>query len=108
MNTPRALAMTNYSVAGSVSGQVAAGETITFTITAPDGTTVAPQTALTLADLSYADSFADSTTIQTGTYNCAFHIDADTGFTAADWTASFTVPASPTTRTGSGTLTVTP
>jgi hypothetical protein len=100
--------MTNYSVKGSISGQVAAGETVTIAITAPDGTKVAPQSAQTLADLSYSDAFADATTIQVGTYNCAFHIDGDSGFTAADWTASFTVTPAPTTRTGTGTLTVTP
>ncbi len=100
--------MTNYTVKGSITGQVAAGETVQIAVTAPDGTKVAPQTALTLADLSYADAWADATVIQTGLYNVAFHIDGDSGFTAADWTASFTVSPTPPNRTGTGTLTVTP
>ena len=100
--------MTNYAVSGTVSDQVAAGETVTFTITAPDGTTVAPQTAQTLADLSWSDSFADATTIQTGTYTVAAHGDADAKFTAWDATGTYTVAPAPVTRTGTVSLTVTP
>ena len=100
--------MTNYAVAGTVSDQLAAGETVTFTITAPDGTTVAPQTALTLADLSWSDAFADATTIQTGTYLVAAHGDADAKFTAWDATGSDVVSPTPVPRTGTVSLTVTP
>ena len=100
--------MTNYSVSGAVTGQVAAGETVTITVVAPDGTKVAPQTAQTLADLSYSDSWADTTTIQTGTYTGNVHVDADAQFSSADFALSFTVSPTPTPRTISGKLTVTP
>lgn len=80
---------------GSINGQAVAGETVTITVTHPDGTkdTLITQT---LADNTFSISKPYDIA---GTYTAQAHMDKDAKFTAWDSSIeSFTI--SLTTRTG--------
>lgn len=67
---------------GIVSAQNQAGETVTLTVTKPDGTTDV-FTAMTLADKSYS---VTRTYTVAGNYSVTAHVDADAQFNAANST----------------------
>lgn len=80
--------MGSKTATGTVSAQAAAGETVTVTITKPDGTKVT-QTATTSATGGFTLTYTDNP----GNYSSVFHIDADAGYVAADSSAiPFTIP----------------
>jgi len=72
---------------GSVSAQVASGETVTLTVTKPDSTKDS-WTTTTLAD----KTFTLTKPYPAGNYSLVVHIDKDAEYTAADSTSvPFTV-----------------
>ena len=84
-----------------MSAQVAAGETVTITVTKPDGTETL--TATTLADKTYS---VTKTYTVAGNYSAVAHQDADTQYSAWDaGPVTFTIAL--TTRTGTLTVTLT-
>lgn len=80
----------NVNFSGEVSAQAAAGETVTITITMPDGSEDT-QTATTQADGTFATA-VKSYAIG-GTYNFVASIPADAAYKAASVNGSFTVLA---------------
>ena len=85
---------------GVVSAQAESGETVTITITKPDGTTE-QLTALTQVD----GTFSTTKDYPAGDYSALFHIDADGTYMAADiGPIPFTVPLQPRTITASVTF----
>lgn len=79
----------NVNFSGNVSAQAAPGETVTVTITFPDGKTTDTQTATTQADGTFATQ-AKSYMIA-GTYTWVANIAADSEYKAKSVTGSFTV-----------------
>lgn len=88
--------------AGSVSAEVAAGETVTLIVTKPDGTTET-LTTTTLVDGSYE---LTKTYAVAGQYSFVAHVDADAEFDKADsQPAPFTINLAPRTITATATVT---
>ena len=85
---------------GSVSAQAVPGETVTITVTKPDGTETL--TATTQADGTF--STTKEYTVP-GNYTAVFHIDADAIYLAADaGPIPFVIPLQPRTLTVSVTV----
>lgn len=85
--------MGHVKFSGTVSGQVALGETVTVKVTLPDST-IESLTATT--DTNGAFSVEED--YNAGVYSATFHIDQDANYTAADFgPVSFSVGL--TTRT---------
>lgn len=79
-NYKEVIATTTVRFNGSVSAQEKAGETVTITVTQPDGS-IQTLTALTDANGAYAMSMDYSAP---GDYQARAHIDADAMYQAAD------------------------
>ena len=80
---------------GTVSAQIAEGETVTITVTLPNASTET-LTALTLAD----KTFTTSKEYGAGDYSAIEHIDADAEYLATDSPAvPFTIGKQPRTIT---------
>lgn len=92
--------MVNAVFQGSNSAQVAAGETVTITVTKPDNSTET-LTAVTQADKTYTTSKVYTIA---GNYTAKAHQDADAGYSAWD---SAPYPFTVTLAQRTGTLIVT-